>query len=351
MAKALGSLLVAALLPISASAHAVDDPHYLPVKVVGTYTFAVRTPEGNGVARYFGTGTLDGSSTARRVIINIPGLLRNGDVYERVGEEALAAAHATGGTLLITPQFLAQVDVAGHGLPANTLRWHVQTWLDGLPAVAPAPISVFAVLDAMLDRLTDRTRFPALREILLLGHSAGGQVVHRYAVVGRAPDRVARRGIRIRFIVANPSSYLYFDDERPAANGTFAPFNAAQCPKFNNWKYGFGDPPPYVDEAASAYERRYVERNVTYLLGQEDIDPHHPVLDRRCQAEAEGASRFLRGLAYVRYLSLRHPGSTNQSLAEVPGAAHDPEQMFASACGLEVIFQRPRTSCKGNERI
>lgn len=332
--------LLAALLALAS----VTDPHYLPVKAVGNYAFAVRAPDGSGVARYFGTGSLQGSSRVTRAIINIPGLLRNGDVYERVGEKTLAAAHATPQTLLITPQFLAEVDVSGHHLPADTLRWKVLTWLDGVPAVRPAPVSVFSVLDAMLDRLADRSRFPQLREIVLIGHSAGGQVVHRYAVVGRAPDRMAQSGIRIRFVVANPSSYVYFADDRPFPN-------AARCPKFNHWKFGFEDPPPYVDESAGYYEQRYMRREVTYLLGQEDIDPRHPELDRRCQAEAEGRSRFLRGVAYVRYLKQRHPEGTRQTLAQVPRAAHDPAEMFASACGVAVIFERPRTACKGNERI
>lgn len=90
---------------------------------------------------------------------------------------------------------------------------------------------------------------------------------------------------------------------------------------------------------------------MTYLLGQEDVDPRHPELDRRCQAEAEGSSRFLRGVAYVRYLERRDGARTRQSLAEVPSAAHDPAEMFASACGVAVIFERPRIACKGNERI
>lgn len=349
--RALRTFLAPLLLLALIDAHSASDPHYLPVKAVGNYAFAVHAPDGSGVARYFGTGSLDGSRNVTRVIINIPGLLRNGDVYERVGEKTLAAAHATRQTLLITPQFLAQVDVTGHRLPADTLRWQVLTWLDGLPAVGPAPVSVFSVLDAMLDRLADRSRFPALREIDLIGHSAGGQVVHRYAVVGSAPDRMAASGIRVRFVVANPSSYVYFNDERPAENGTFAPYDTTICGKYNHWKYGFEDPPPYVDNAAVFYEKRYMMRDVTYLLGQEDIDPRHPELDRRCQAEAEGRSRFLRGVAYVRYLKQRHSTPTRQSLAEVPRAAHDPAEMFASACGVAVIFERPRTACKGNERI
>jgi len=344
------ALLCSALLLVAAHPRAID-PHYLPVKAVGTYAFEVVQPEGAGVLHYFGTGSLGGSPKIVMAIVNLHGLLRDADVYERVGEKVLAAGHAGDDTLLITPQFLASVDVTGHSLPPETLRWTVHSWLDGKPAEGPAPLTVFSVLDAIVQRLGDRTRFPALREIVVIGHSAGGQVAHRYAVVGRAQEGIAKEGIGVRYVVANPSSYVYFNRQRPTANGGFAPYDAARCPAFDRWKFGFEDPPAYVDQAASWYETRYIAEDVTYLLGQLDVDPQHAELDRTCPAEAEGAYRFARGLAYVRYIKMRHPNGTNQSRAEVAGAAHSALDMFASACGLEVIFKRPRKDCKENERI
>lgn len=347
-------LACVALVPLLTAAHArhsPTDPHYLPVRAVGNYRFVIQTPAGPAVERYFGTGTLEGSPTVVRFIINLHGLLRNADVYEKVGEKTLADAGAGPQTVLITPQFLAQVDVTGHGLPSDTLRWSVHSWLDGWPAEGPQPLTVFEVLDAIVERLADRTRFPALREIVFIGHSAGGQVVHRYAIVGNAPDAVERSGIRIRYVVANPSSYLYFNGDRPAPNGGFAPYDTSRCPNYNDWKFGFDHTPGYVNRTAAEYEQRYITRNVTYLLGKLDVDPQHPELDRTCPAEAEGPYRFARGNSYVEYLKLRHPGGTNQTRAEVSGAAHDPEQMFDSACGRAVIFNHRRTACKGNERV
>ena len=46
--------------------------------------------------------------------------------------------------------------------------------------------------------------------MVIFGNSAGGQFVNRYAAVGRGPGALAARGIQTRFIVANPSTYLYF---------------------------------------------------------------------------------------------------------------------------------------------
>jgi pimeloyl-ACP methyl ester carboxylesterase len=339
------------LLVAPVCAQREDDPHYKPVKAVGDKFFAVSAPEGSGVVRYFGTGSLEGDAHAVRALINIHGLLRNADEYERTGEAVIAAAKERGAdTLLITPQFLSQIDVSGLGLPANTLRWETGTWLDGYPAVGPAPVSAFSVLDAILERLADRSRFPALREIVVAGHSAGGQLVQRYAIVGRAPEAVASNALAVRFVVANPSSYLYFTPERPSGDG-FAPFDAAACPAYNHWKYGVEDPPPYVNGSVAALEARFVTRDVTYLLGLLDIDPNHPVLDKSCSGEAEGPYRLARGEAYVRYLKLRHPSGTAQSTAEVAGVDHDALGMFGSSCGIAVLFGGARASCVHPQRV
>merc|ERR1719382_2330854 len=90
-----------------------------------------------------------------------------------------------------------------------------------------ATMSSFSIIDEFVVHLADnREKFPKLREILLMGHSAGGQTLHRYAFVTHlrpphmsSPEDVAKRqGIRkdldVRFVVANPSSYLYLDKHR-----------------------------------------------------------------------------------------------------------------------------------------
>ena len=81
----------------------------------------------------------------------------------------------------------------------------------------PAPISSFEVIDVILARLADRARFPDLRRVVVAGHSGGGQMVQRYAVVGHGEAALTAAGIAVRYVVANPSSYLYFSAERPRA--------------------------------------------------------------------------------------------------------------------------------------
>ena len=75
--------------------------------------------------------------------------------------------------------------------------------------------SSFEVIDLFVNELNDKEKFPSLQEIVIIGHSAGGQFVNRYAA-GNSVDRAGK--VSMRYVVANPSSYLYFDSGRVIGN-------------------------------------------------------------------------------------------------------------------------------------
>jgi hypothetical protein len=189
------------------------------------------------------------------------------------------AAHEAGAnavqTLLWAPQFLREEDAEAHHLSKQFLHWHAGSWTAGEPASGPMPLSTFDVIDFMLATLANRERFPNLNTVVLIGHSGGGQFLNRYAIVSKAAAAMA--GIHIRFVIANPSSYFYFSDDRPQRDGSFAPFPSTGCPTFDHWRYGPVHAPPYVGVASDSgwqkYERDYANADVIYLLGTEDTDP------------------------------------------------------------------------------
>jgi pimeloyl-ACP methyl ester carboxylesterase len=302
----------------------------------------VRTSTGAGYARYFGTSSLGGNASATRALIIVHGVLRDADYYYDTGVIAANAAHALDGTLVIAPQFVEKSDLANHAVSPQTLYWNAK-WPGGSDAIEPAPISTYAVFDAMIARLSDRKRFPNLREIVIAGHSAGGQIVQRYAVVGKAPALDGRGTIPVRLIVSNPSSYFYFSDWRP--------FPQPNCPDFNAWRYGLRGAPSYVIGSAAELEARYVKRNVVYLMGTADANPNESDLDRSCGGEAQGPYRFMRAKEYIAYIGGRHPEGTAQTYAFVKGVPHDNRRMFTSTCGLAVIFGGNTASCAAKGRV
>ena len=271
-----------------------------------------------------------------RAVITIHGLHRDAGHYDAIARQALAMAGPAGrGTLLLTPRFAG----AGHGGPADLLRWPGNTWMDGQPATAPALLSSFAVMDGLLARLSDRRLFPALATVVLVGHSAGGQFVQRYAVLGHGLGRAAAAGLAVRFVIANPSSYAYPDRDRPTQAGGFAQGPAAACPGYDRWKYGLDGLPAYAGAApATALARAYVARDVTILLGGLDDDPALAVLDKSCAAEAQGPTHLARGRAFVRLLRTRYAGAPHQRLHEIAGVGHDAAGMLTSACALAAIY-------------
>lgn len=333
----LGSLFFATILALTSNAFAQDEraPNEKPVKVITDGRIAV--PGGGELPLYVSADWSRPLPQVDRAVLVLHGRLRDADVYFRSALKAQAAAGPAGQTaLMIAPQFLAKTDVKAFDLPSDILRWTLTSWQGGEDALGPKPVSSFAALDAILAHLADRRLFPRLREVVVAGHSGGGQVVQRYAIAGKGESTLAAMGIGVRYVVANPSSYAYFSAKRPAAE------IAASCPGFDDWKYGMQARPSYLASPASdTLEKTYTARRVIYLLGTEDTDPNHPALDKTCMAEAQGPYRLARGEAYVSTMRQRNGGTPRHSLWLVQGVGHNGDKMLTSPCGLAALFDLP----------
>lgn len=312
-----------------------------PVAAIGDGRLPIATPVGSGLLPlYTSQDCAQPLPTVRRIAVIVHGYNRNAGDYARAMQGLVPDGDAT---LVLTPQFLPVEDVAAHALPDTILRWQRELWSGGNPTEGPAPLSAFDALDAILAKAADRRVFPNLSQIVLVGFSAGGQLVQRYVAVGLGETVFGRSGIALRYVVGSPSSYVYFGDERPQG-GSIAPFaGAAQCPQFSRWKYGFaGDVPPYVATATATgtlvLEQRYLERAVTYLVGAEDNDPNHRLLDKSCAAEAQGPDRLSRTLGFVAVMRQRDGERFRHRAWTIPGAAHNAERVLGSACGRAVLF-------------
>lgn len=344
-----------------AQAVAMDEtaPQRRPVKTVAPERLKIKTAQGEAlVPAYINCDIGKTQSQIKRAVIVIHGRLRDADKYFELSMHAAKSSNALSDTLVIAPQILTNADTARYDMAPNVARWKTEAWLGGDVGKAPFAISSFEVLDGIIATLADRSRFPNLERIVVAAHSTGAQFVQRYAVVGRADQVLAAAGLqpyadgadlsavrgsvmRIRYVVANPSSYVYFDSTRPRA--------VEKCADFDHWRYGLIEPVPYVRSDIKAMEQRYLTRRVIYLLGGNDTDPNHSALDKTCMAEAQGAHRLERGTYYFSHVQKRArlQGVTlRHTRVDVPGVAHDADRMFNSVCGMSSLFDAPGCELK-----
>ncbi len=340
---------------------AMDEnaPHRRPVKTVAPERLKIKTALGEAwVPAYLSCDVSKVQSKIKRAVIVVHGRLRDADKYFDLSMRAATASNALADTLVIAPQILTNADAARHDLAPHLARWTNEAWLGGDVGNAPFAISSFEVLDGIIALLSDRTRLPNLERIVVAAHSAGAQFVQHYAVVGRADQVLTAAGLqpyadgvevaagksnvmRVRYVVANPSSYVYFDSMRPKP--------VEKCAGFDHWRYGLIDPVPYVRGDNKAMEQRYLTRRVIYMAGGNDVDPNHSALDKSCMAETQGLNRQERSTNYFAHVQKRakFQGVTlRHTRVEVPGVAHDADRMFNSVCGKAALFDAPGCELK-----
>ena len=300
-----------------------------------------------------------------RVVIIVHGSERNVEDYFCAGLSLLQDDHDKNrhpmdtialqeSTLVIAPLFAAPEDGP---LGDDVLVWAdhpdilhrlSHSWRYGSDALN-APVSSYAVLDALVEYLvaSAHVQYPHLRRVAVAGHSAGGQVTHRWALLSNSPawkDPV----IDIVSVVANPRSYCYLDERRVHfVDGTFRvpdDDDIKSCPGYDQWQWGLKDGGylkcPYRDEVlrqlnATEVAHRYSGRNVIYLSGQLDTLPAN---DTCATTVFQGSNRQERARNYVRSLQELFPGRVVHEWYIIQGSPHDHTLMFQSEQGKKSIF-------------
>ena len=280
-----------------------------------------------------------------RAVVVIHGTNRNAATYYNNTLAPAIAANSTEHTMIIAPQFITESEIADFQLGDEHLFWSSGGWKNGSVSKSstenPREVrySSFSVIDDIVTRLDNRRRFPRLEEIVIVGHSAGGQFVNRYA----AGTLVEPRHRSMKYIVANPSSYLYLNQER-RIEGTvdqFAVPDAMDCPDYNEYKYGLDDLYTYMSVAGAEQIRaQYRQRQVVYLLGSEDNDPNSSSLAKGCAAMLQGEQRLERGTIFYNYLHYYYGSDSiaGHQKSIIEGVGHSHSGMFASECGMHHIL-------------
>lgn len=267
-----------------------------------------------------------------RGLIVIHGNNRDADAYFETGVLAAAEAGVSAATAIVAPHFQTDED----GPEADEPFWSSAGWKRGNLSrpEGPSPrVSSYAALDRIVDAFLTSSRFPAMAEIVVAGHSAGGQVVHRYAAT--TEHRSAGSGIPIRYVVTNPSTYLYLRPEREDAEGGFA-VPGPGCDDYDDWHYGLQDRNSYAERLdADTIRAQLVRHDVRILLG--DADTTSASLDVSCGADLQGPHRYHRGRTLVRFMDEVYAGHAHREMI-VPGVGHSSRSMWVSEVGAGALF-------------
>ena len=212
-------------------------------------------------------------------------------------------------TMIIAPHFLDTDHMQEISKP-DFLYWTVAPFRGssrGYYINKDIQISAFEVADTILTNLIKTKIFPNLKEVVVMGHSAGGQMVNRYAACNLFESRVASpNNIKVKYVVMAPSSYVYFSNERPL-KGSMTRFAVPENPDagYNNWGYGMDNLYSYHQRnhiKADWITQNYPQKNVLYLVGSDDTNGDDPSLAKGPGAMLQGPNRLVRARLYYNYL-------------------------------------------------
>lgn len=327
------------------------------------HSFAL--PAGAGQMHYYASraprpGDPHGPQTALLILHGHP---RDVGRSFEAGLQAARAAGRLPRTLVVAPLYQVAPAQAGRcsmpdtpGAQPGDALWSCAGWLAGAPSLGAHPLGAFAALDALLGELA--RQWPSLRSVTLVGFSAGAQMLQHS--IGFAADPPA--GVALRYVIADPGSWLYFDPVRPVplrgertvpweACGTGGctwrfdvPATSPAC-AYDHWKYGTQSLPGYLPRTGAQARAHYAAAQVDYLEGaldsSADKGTFYPILDKSCAAMLQGPFRLQRGLAYAAYEQAVLKPRTPRRMIIVPGCAHDVACVLGADAARPVLFAPP----------
>jgi hypothetical protein len=312
-------------LPLSALA---TPPADCAAPASGACYFAF-TPSGSTGNMHFYASQVPGAGGPTSALVALHGHPRDADKTFNAALAAVQRGGAAASHVVVAPVFQVRAADADKcpatGVPAaqdGDALWTCASWMAGGAARNADGLTSFAALDALV--LALHQQWPSVQTITIAGFSAGAQMVQHYIGFAAVPPA----GIRLRYVVADPGTWLYFDPVWPAAT-------VAACPEVQRWKYGTEGLPAQLGRSAAEARAHYAQADIHYLEGALDSSDapgtFYKIMDKSCAAMAQGPYRLQRGLAYAAYdRSLLAPAK-QRSVTTVPGCAHDVACVFPAA--------------------
>ena len=292
---------------------------------------------------YYRNISLDSvSNNVKYAFISLHGDGRNADTHFNIILQASIDVGIQDSVIILAPMFPIQDDVVQYSLGDDILYWSDSDWnagdLSRNTQTNPRPfrISSFSTMDTIYHRLINN--YSSLEKIVLTGHSAGSQMVVRYASGGRAEQNLSGAEVDFFYIPTNTPSFLYFDDNRVLDEGVNVfEFGPSDCINASQYKYGLENLNQYMeDTGAEQIIEKFKTSNIIYLIGKYDFGGQTST----CARMVQGSSRLIRTHVYFSYIGYFYGDvvyNTHQ-MVEIPNADHDFSMIVFSDCGMNALF-------------
>ena len=286
-----------------------------------------------------------------RAVIAMPGSsLKAKSFYERSLLPNFSANELRYTNILV-PQFLEDKSsnptvLSGLGLSNKYLYWSTG-WRQCHRARNLNRESSCGKIDFIVRKLIQYN--PNLKHITLIGHSAGGQFVNRYASASNVEQYAKSMGVTMSYAVSSANSTVYLDSSRPNTIGQ-------SCSStYNKWKYGLQSRNTYASEFSRATMiDRLLKRNVYYFVGEDDV---HTPGDCRVQAQGDhhvdrmkNYKKHLKSVCMNRYSSSAYcndrPFAQSRNFKVIKNIGHNSRLLFATQHVKNIMkrWTKPQTT-------
>ena len=268
-----------------------------------------------GTFRFFSSFHIDSLSDVSGAIISVHGNNRGGDNYFDKMIAVTSDLGMSDDVLVIAPKFITQYEQSID----TDLYWNTTSWKWGLQSysnVIGERVSSFELIDTLLNRLTNKTFFPQMENILITGMSSGAAFVQMFSASKENNDY---NDVDIHFAVVNSQYFIHPDPLRLMSDGSLSvPEN---CDSYNDWPLGLDELSIYMDSyGKEQLKSKFLSNSVQYFIGENDTSTDN--ITNGCQYEfILGSNRYDKNINFISYLDTLYPSNQHQ-LTVIPNIGH-----------------------------
>jgi hypothetical protein len=245
--------------------------------------------------------TISGNTSIKYIFLLLHGIDRNMTGYFSMANNSIGKNK---NTLVFSVKFPLKSEISND----DECYWSADyDWVGGKYSANNVKISSFEWLDAITQQLSSNF---SCKNIILSGHSGGGQCLSRYSGCSILPELLS--DAKITYIPIAGSTYLWLTGERPVSSS---------CNSANRYIYGLDNLYDYPAKiTGQVIKQNILSRNIILLCGE--ADTQNGQLDQSCGANAQGTNRFERMTNYFKHLQSLN--AKNVQSETFPGVRHSP---------------------------